>query len=207
MPRPPNLPLGLHLHVAELLGVHVAAMRIEPAQHAVQRILHQFLVGDRLDIIGADPLEHVAEQREQPVGVAVGACPRTVVGEGVGDDAARSSRRRPRRRGRRRQASRPVRKRRVRNCIRFILWARSIDTGALFAAGRLFTFSRVGDQKVQCGIRNRRCFAAAAAARCAGWSYTAANGGTSPCRPSGSCADRTSVSPSDGPPGYGASRS
>ncbi len=32
-----ELALGLHLHVAETVGVHVARMRVEPGQHAVDR--------------------------------------------------------------------------------------------------------------------------------------------------------------------------
>ena len=55
---------GLHLHVAVLLGVEIARMRIERGQHAVDRRLDQRLVADLLDIFGADPLEDVAEQLE-----------------------------------------------------------------------------------------------------------------------------------------------
>ena len=67
-----ELALGLHLHVAERLGVHVAAMRVQAGEHAVDGILHQVLVADRIDVFGAHPLEHVAEQGEQAVGVAAG---------------------------------------------------------------------------------------------------------------------------------------
>ena len=64
-----ELAAGLHLHVAEALGVHVARMRIEPGQHAVDRRFDQLGVVGLLDIVGADALEHVAEQAELPVGI------------------------------------------------------------------------------------------------------------------------------------------
>ena len=44
-------------------------MRVEPGQHAVDRVLDQLAVVDRFDIFGADALEHVAEQVEQPIGI------------------------------------------------------------------------------------------------------------------------------------------
>ena len=75
-PEAAELALRLHLHVAELRGVHVSRMRIEPGQHAVQRLLDQLLVGHRLHVFGAHPLEHVAEQR-QPA-IRVGAVRRAV---------------------------------------------------------------------------------------------------------------------------------
>ena len=64
-----ELAARLHLHVAEALGVHVARMRVEARQHAVDRGLDQLGVVRLLHVVGADPLEHVAEQRELPVGV------------------------------------------------------------------------------------------------------------------------------------------
>ena len=64
-----ELAARLHLHVAEALGVHVARMRIEPGQHAVDRRFDQLGVVRLLDVVGAHPLEHVAEQAELPVGV------------------------------------------------------------------------------------------------------------------------------------------
>ena len=67
--EPAELAAGLHLHVAEALGVHVARMRIEPGQHAVDRRFDQLGVVGLLDIVGAHPLEHVAEQAELPIGV------------------------------------------------------------------------------------------------------------------------------------------
>jgi hypothetical protein len=71
--EPAELAAGLHLHVAEALGVHVARMRIEPGQHAVDRGFDQLAVVGLLDIVGAHPLEHVAEQIELPIGVGVAA--------------------------------------------------------------------------------------------------------------------------------------
>ena len=67
-----ELALGLHLHVAEALGVHVARMGIERGQHAVDRRLDQFAFVGLLDIIGADFLEDVAEQIELAIGVGGG---------------------------------------------------------------------------------------------------------------------------------------
>ena len=64
-----ELAARLHLHVAEALGVHVARMRVEAGQHAVDRRFDQLGVVRLLDVVGADPLEHVAEQAELPVGV------------------------------------------------------------------------------------------------------------------------------------------
>src|SRR5206468_12549173 len=42
------------LHVAEALGVHVARMRIEPGQHAVDRRFDELGVVGLLDVVGAD---------------------------------------------------------------------------------------------------------------------------------------------------------
>ena len=64
-----ELAAGLHLHVAEALGVHVARMRIEPGQHAADGGFDQLAVVGLLDIVAAHPLEHVAEQIELAVGV------------------------------------------------------------------------------------------------------------------------------------------
>ena len=70
--EPAELAAGLHLHVAEALRIHVARMRIEPGQHAVDRRFDQLAVVGLLDVVGAHPLEHVAEQVELPVGVRGG---------------------------------------------------------------------------------------------------------------------------------------
>ena len=47
-----ELAAGLHLHVAEALGIHVARMRIEAGQHAVDRGFDQLAVVGLLDIVG-----------------------------------------------------------------------------------------------------------------------------------------------------------
>ncbi len=67
-----ELAAHLDLHVAEILGVHVARMRVERAQHAVDRGLDELLVRHVLDIVGADPLEHLAEQVELAISVRIG---------------------------------------------------------------------------------------------------------------------------------------
>ena len=61
----------LHLHVPECLGRHVARMRIERGQHAVDGIFDQLGVIRRLDVIRAHALEYVAEEVELAVGVGV----------------------------------------------------------------------------------------------------------------------------------------
>ncbi len=64
-----ELAAGLHLHVAEALGIHEARMRIEAGQHAVDRRFHELRIIRPFDIIGAHALEHVAEQVEVAIGV------------------------------------------------------------------------------------------------------------------------------------------
>jgi hypothetical protein len=44
-------------------------MRIEPVEHAVDRLLDQLRIIRLLDIVGADAFEQVAEQVELAVGV------------------------------------------------------------------------------------------------------------------------------------------
>src|SRR5947209_13650059 len=46
-------------------------MRVERGQHAVDGILHQRLLVDRLDIVATDALQHVAEQIELLVELAL----------------------------------------------------------------------------------------------------------------------------------------
>jgi hypothetical protein len=73
-----ELAAGLHLHVAEALGIHVARMRIEPSQHAVDRRFDELAVVGLFDIVRPHPFEHVAEQAQLPVGIGGGglcACP------------------------------------------------------------------------------------------------------------------------------------
>ena len=67
-----ELAAGLHLHVAEALRVHVARMRIERGQHAVDGRFDQLRLVGLLDVVGADLLEHVAEQAELAVGLGGG---------------------------------------------------------------------------------------------------------------------------------------
>ena len=67
-----ELALGLDLHVLEALGVHVARMRIERGEHAVDGRFDQLAVVGLLDIVGAHALEHVAEQVELLVSVGDG---------------------------------------------------------------------------------------------------------------------------------------
>src|ERR1700751_2376600 len=55
-----ELAAGLHLHVAEALRIHVARMRIEPGQHAVDRRFDQLAVVGLLHIVGPHPFEDVA---------------------------------------------------------------------------------------------------------------------------------------------------
>src|SRR5216684_7369257 len=67
--EPAERALGLRLHVAEALGVHVARMGIEAIEHAVDRTLDQLAVIGLLDVMRAHPLENVAEQVELAVGI------------------------------------------------------------------------------------------------------------------------------------------
>ncbi len=48
-------------------------MRVEAGQHAVDGILDQVLVADRVDVFGTHPLEHVAEQGQQAIRVGAAA--------------------------------------------------------------------------------------------------------------------------------------
>ena len=71
-----ELALGLDLHVLVGLGVHVARMRVERGQHAVDGVLDQRLLVDRLDIVAPHALEHVAEQIELLIELALVAAAR-----------------------------------------------------------------------------------------------------------------------------------
>ena len=88
----------LHLHVAERFRLHVAGMRIEAGEHAVDRGFDQLLIVRLLDVVGADALEHIAEQIELAVRVGSGR-----LGAGAEHDARlhRDQRHVPRRRRRR----------------------------------------------------------------------------------------------------------
>src|SRR5262249_8604717 len=60
---------GLHLHVAEALGIHIARVRIESGQHAVDRRFDQLAVVGLFHVVGPHALEHVAEQAELAIGI------------------------------------------------------------------------------------------------------------------------------------------
>ena len=74
--------MGALLHLVERLSVQVTGVRIEAGQHTVDRILDQVSVGDRIDVIEAHPLQHIAKQSEQSIGIG----PVTVLGECRVDD-------------------------------------------------------------------------------------------------------------------------
>ena len=65
-------------------------MRVQPNQHALDRVLDQVAVAHRLHVLGTHALDHLAEQVEQPVhlGVRDGrAVSRAALRGGVADDA------------------------------------------------------------------------------------------------------------------------
>ena len=65
---PAELALGLHLHLPELVRAHVARVRVERGEHAVDGALDQLRFVRWLDVVGAHLLEHVAKEPELPVG-------------------------------------------------------------------------------------------------------------------------------------------
>ena len=67
-----ELAARLHLHVLEGLRRHVARMGIERGQHAVDGAFDQLRIVGLLDVVGADALEHVAEQIELAIGLCGG---------------------------------------------------------------------------------------------------------------------------------------
>ena len=67
-----KLAAGLRPHVRRFLGVHVTRMRVEGGQHAVDGRLDQLLIVGLVDILGAHPLEHVAEDRQLTIGIGAG---------------------------------------------------------------------------------------------------------------------------------------
>ena len=98
--------LGLGLHVLEVFFVHIARMRIERGQHAVERGFDQLVVGDRVDVIGAHALEHIGKQGQLLkgiIGVFIGCrcsrCRRGGVGrlghQGAPRQAAQQRKKRP----------------------------------------------------------------------------------------------------------------
>ena len=64
MPRPPNSPLVSTCIARNCSALRDLGVRIEAGQHAIDRILHQFLVRHWIDVLAAHPLEHVAKQSE-----------------------------------------------------------------------------------------------------------------------------------------------
>jgi hypothetical protein len=74
-PEPAELAAGLDLHVAEILRIKVARMRIKAVEHAVDCALDQFGVVGLLDIVRAHALKYVSKQIELPVRIGTG-CPR-----------------------------------------------------------------------------------------------------------------------------------
>ena len=79
-----ELALGRTLHLAIGVGVHVAGMRVERRQHAVDRRIDQLALVRLLDVIVANLLEHVAEQIELAIGLGGG-------GVGFGRDGLQSA--------------------------------------------------------------------------------------------------------------------
>ena len=59
---------GLHLHVGEFLGVHVARVRVERADHAVDGRIDQFGVIDFAHIIGTHAFKGVTKEIEFAIG-------------------------------------------------------------------------------------------------------------------------------------------
>jgi hypothetical protein len=70
--EPAELAVGLNLHVAKALGVHIARMRVEPVEHATDRALDQLGVVRLFDIVRPHHIENVAEQVELAVGIGGG---------------------------------------------------------------------------------------------------------------------------------------
>ena len=66
-----ELAARLHLHVAEILRTEVGGVRIERRQHAVDRRFDQHGVVGLFDVVGANALEHVAEQIELLVDLGI----------------------------------------------------------------------------------------------------------------------------------------
>ncbi len=63
---------GLVAHVAIVIGVQIARVRIQRGQHAVDRRLDQLLVVDRRHILVLDRGQHVAEQLQHAEGLGLG---------------------------------------------------------------------------------------------------------------------------------------
>ena len=70
--EPAELAGGLHLHIGILLGVHVAGMRVQPGQHAVDGIIDQLVRRRVDDVILLHLGEDVPEQGELLIGAVIG---------------------------------------------------------------------------------------------------------------------------------------
>ena len=68
--EPAELAVGRLLHVLPGLVIHVTRMRVQRGDHAVDGAFDQLAVVGLLDIVGPDPLEHLAEQIELRIGVS-----------------------------------------------------------------------------------------------------------------------------------------
>src|SRR5215470_17429811 len=69
--EPPKLTPSLDLHILEALGIHVARVRIEPVEHAIDRRLNEFAFVRLLHIMRAHPLKDITEQIELAVGISL----------------------------------------------------------------------------------------------------------------------------------------
>src|SRR5215471_3620717 len=67
--EPTELATSLDLHILEALGIHVARVRIEPIEHAIDCRLDEFALVRLLHIMRADPLEYITEQIELAIGI------------------------------------------------------------------------------------------------------------------------------------------
>src|SRR5262249_10090000 len=70
--QPAEFATGLNLHVAEVLGIEIARVRIKPIEHAVDGSLDQLRIVRLLDVVGTDALKNVTKQVELPVRVGRG---------------------------------------------------------------------------------------------------------------------------------------
>ena len=71
-----ELALGLNLHVGKAFGIHVAGMRVEGGDHALDRVVDQLAILHRADIIGPHAFKRIAEQVELAIGSHVGSAER-----------------------------------------------------------------------------------------------------------------------------------
>ena len=63
-----ELAMAVGEHLAVFVLVHIVGMRIEPGEHALEAVLHQMIVIDRLDIARMDAIHHAAVKRQ--IGIA-----------------------------------------------------------------------------------------------------------------------------------------